>query len=182
MRQADVQLRPVTEADLWVFERQAVDPESGGIFNWAGFRNFSAVKRRLDDDGLIGPDGGFLTVAVDGEAAGNVLWRKVSYGAPVWSCWNIGAALLPEYRGKGFGVLCQAELVAYLLDNSPVHRIEAYTDVENTAEQRCLEKLDFVREGLLRAVQFRQGRWRDVYLYAIVRPGRTDCLPLPSVT
>jgi RimJ/RimL family protein N-acetyltransferase len=169
VQQTDIQLRPALEADLWVFERQAFDSESAGIFNWAGYRNFSAIRRRLVEDGLIGPDDGFLIVSVDGEAAGTVAWHKISYGAPAWSCWNIGATLLPEYRGKGFGAICQARLVTYLFDNSPVHRIEAYTDVENVAEQRCLEKLNFVQEGLLRAAQFRQGRWRDIYIYAVVR-------------
>ena len=48
-------------------------------------------------------------------------------------------------------------------------RIEAHTDVENIAEQRALEKAGFTREGVLRGVVFRDGRWRDSLSYAVLR-------------
>jgi RimJ/RimL family protein N-acetyltransferase len=48
-------------------------------------------------------------------------------------------------------------------------RIEAHTDVENFAEQRALEKAGFTREGVLRSVVFRDGRWRDALSYSVLR-------------
>lgn len=165
-----VALRPATADDLWLFERQAVEPDAGGAFNWSGYRDIRATRRRFDENGLIGPDGGYLIVEAAAATAGTVVWRKVTYGAPGWWCWNIGISLLPEHRGKGTGTAAQRALVAYLFDTTPVQRVEAYTDVENTAEQRALEKAGFAREGVLRATQFRQGRWRDMVMYSTVRP------------
>ena len=162
-------LRPATAADFWLFERQAVEPDAGGTFNWSGFRDVRATRRRFDENGLITPDGGCLIVVHDDATVGTVVWTKVSYGAPAWWCWNIGISLLPEYRGKGVGTHAQRLLVAYLFDTTPVQRVEAYTDVENAAEQRALERAGFTREGVLRSTQFRDGRWRDLVMYAIVR-------------
>lgn len=169
MSNLNVALRPACEADLWIFEEQAVDPEVGGIFNWSGFRNVAATKRRLMEDGLIGNDDGCLVVWTDDEPVGTVVWKKAYYGTPSWFCWNIGISVLPNHRHKGVGTKSQAALVRYLFDTSPVQRIEAYTDVANVAEQRALGKIGFIREGVLRSTQFRQGSWRDLYLYSMMR-------------
>lgn len=163
-------LRPATADDFWLFERQAVDAHAAGTFNWSGFRDARATRRRFDENGLIAPDGGSLIVESDGAVVGTVSWTKVYYGTPTWWCWNIGISLLPEYRGKGVGTLAQKQLVDYLFDTGPVQRVEAYTDVDNVAEQRALEKAGFTREGVLRSTQFRAGRWRDLLVYSVVRP------------
>jgi RimJ/RimL family protein N-acetyltransferase len=67
------------------------------------------------------------------------------------------------------GTTAQRLLVEYLFDNTPAHRLEAYTEVENVAEQRALEKVGFEREGVRRAAHFRAGAWRDSILYALLR-------------
>jgi RimJ/RimL family protein N-acetyltransferase len=167
--EARVVLRPATADDFWLFERQAVEPDAAGAFNWSGYRDVRATRRRFDENGLITPDGGCLVVVHDSAAVGTVVWGKVYYGAADWWCWNIGISLLPEYRGKGIGTAAQRQLVAYLFATGPVRRVEAYTDVENVAEQRALEKAGFGREGVLRSTQFRDGRWRDMIMYAVVR-------------
>jgi RimJ/RimL family protein N-acetyltransferase len=169
---ASVQLRPVHSDDLWLFERQAVDPDAGGNFNWSGYKNVARIRNQLGQDGLVNQDGGRLCVLSDGVVAGNVLWNKATYGIPEWWCWNIGIALLPEFRGKGIGSTAQLLLVNYLFDTTAVERVEAYTDVENKAEQRALEHIGFTQEGTLRAAQFRNGQWCDLFLYSLLRRQR----------
>lgn len=39
--------------------------------------------------------------------------------------------------------------------------MQAGTELDNTAEQRALEKTGFTREWVLRGYAFRGGRWRD---------------------
>ena len=90
-------------------------------------------------------------------------------------CWEIGIALLPEWRGQGIGWRAQAIFCSYLFENTPVQRIEAATHAENAAEQRSLEKAGFALEGVVRAAEFRAGQWRDGYLYSRLR---TDPDPL----
>jgi len=50
---------------------------------------------------------------------------------------------LPEERGKGYGTEIQKFLIIYILDRLHVSSIEMYTDINNTAQQRCLNKLGF---------------------------------------
>jgi RimJ/RimL family protein N-acetyltransferase len=57
----------------------------------------------------------------------------------------------------------------YLFRTFPVHRVQASTDVGNTAEQRALERAGFLREGVIRGAQWRLGSWRDLVSYARLR-------------
>jgi RimJ/RimL family protein N-acetyltransferase len=59
--------------------------------------------------------------------------------------------------------------VDYLFAHTLVVRLEADTETENIAEQRALEKSGFTREGVLRSTVFRDGQWRDVVRYSVLR-------------
>jgi len=50
---------------------------------------------------------------------------------------------LPEERGKGYGTEIQKFLIMHVFDRLSVEAIEMYTDIDNTAQQRCLQKLGF---------------------------------------
>lgn len=50
---------------------------------------------------------------------------------------------LPEERGKGFGTEIQKFLIMHIFERLAVQSIEMYTDINNTAQQRCLKKLGF---------------------------------------
>ena len=175
----EIRLRPVTQADLGMFRRFVVEPGLIGL-DWPGFRDPNAVQRRFDTDSYLGEDNGRLIVDVAAgtqpgkEPAGLVSYRKRYYGTQAF-CWEIGIALLPEWRGQGVGWRAQAMFCSYLFENTPVQRIEAATHAENTAEQRALEKAGFTLEGVIRAAEFRAGQWRDGYLYSRLR---TDADPL----
>ena len=138
-----VALRPVAAGDLELLERGAVDREVRGEANWWGFSDVGSVRRRFETDGFLGQDDGRLIVEAGGQPIGIVTWHAVHHGPPPWSrCWNIGIALLPEWRGRGYG--------------GPA--------------QRALEKAGFTREGMLRVAQFHDGAWRDLVLFSLVRP------------
>ena len=84
-----------------------------------------------------------------------------------------GNALLPEWRGKGIGWRAQAMLCPYLFKHTPFQRIQARTHPENIAEQKSLVKAGFQLEGVVRACEFRDGRWFDGYLYSRLRDDPT---------
>jgi len=164
-----VRLRPLVESDLAMFRRFATEPGLIGL-DWSGFRDAQAPARRFAVDGYLGADDGRLMVEVEQEptAAGFVNWRAGLYGG-VARYWEIGIALLPEFRGRGIGWLAQAMLCDYLFHHTPAQRIQAGTHPENVAEQRALEKAGFQLEGVVRACEFRAGQWRDGYLYSRLR-------------
>ena len=169
-----LRLRPVHRADLDTLERWSADPEAQGRYNWFGFSGEGELGRRFDQDGLLGPDRGNLLVELeDGTVAGDVSYYAVYHGPnPGSRAFNVGIALLPAHRGHGHGTEAQRQLAAYLFAHTRVERLEASTDLENTAEQRALERAGFIREGVLRHAQFRDGGFRDLVLYSRLRGDR----------
>ncbi len=165
----DVILRPIQEADLDDLCRYSTDREAGGEFEWTGFKDLKAMRRRWDEDGWLGADEARLAVVSAGSLAGDVSYKDRSQGVSKGAIYESGIALFPEHRGHGVGTTAQRLLVQYLFDTTPAHRLEAYTEVENIAEQRALEKVGFEREGVVREIVFRAGKWRDSILYALLR-------------
>jgi ribosomal-protein-alanine N-acetyltransferase len=173
-----VTLCPVHEDYLEAMVRFAVEPDALGEFEWTGFTDPRALRRRWEEDGLLADDSSYLAVVTpDGIFAGFVSWRSApitpTRGAPRRASsilhLDIGIALLPEHRGKGYGSAAQAALVDYLFATTAVHRIQAMTDAGNLAEQMALERVGFRREGVMRAVGYRAGRWVDGVIYSLLR-------------
>jgi [ribosomal protein S5]-alanine N-acetyltransferase len=169
MADLSVRLRPVAHDDLPMFQRFAVEPGLIGL-DWTGYRDAQAPIRRFGRDGFLGRDDGRLMVELDEEhvAAGFVSWRAMQYGG-AGTFWEIGIALLPQWRGRGIGWRAQNMLCEYLFSHSPAYRIQAGTHPENLAEQKALEKAGFQFEGVVRACEFRDGQWRDGLLYSRLR-------------
>ena len=165
----DVILRPIQEDDLDDLCRYVTDPEVYGEFEWTGFKDPKAMRRRWEEDGWLGAEHGRLAVVSAEALAGDVSYKDRSKGVSKGAIYEIGIALFPQHRGHGVGTTAQRLLVQYLFDNTPAHRLEAYTDVENIAEQRALETVGFEREGVLRGIVFRAGKWRDSIVYALLR-------------
>jgi RimJ/RimL family protein N-acetyltransferase len=166
-----VRLREATTADARLLELWQ-GPGYRGEFNDFGLPS-RPVGSAIRERGLIDEDRGALIVEVaqDGRPIGSVSWHAVHYGPnPQSRSWNIGIALVPEARGHGYGGEAQRLLADRLFATTTANRIDAMTDVENTAEQRALEKAGFVREGVLRGAQFRAGGWHDLVVYSLVRP------------
>jgi RimJ/RimL family protein N-acetyltransferase len=170
MSSYDIHLRPFEESDLWLVDRAAMDPNFSGPFEWIGFRSPEAYRQRWKEDRMLGKSPYSLCVALvkDNAAVGLVDWRDTDRAGP--SVWEIGALIIPDMRGHGIGTAAQSLLVDYLFANTPTHRIWAGTELENIAEQRALEGCGFRQEGLLKGDYFRDGEWRDSYIYAITRP------------
>jgi len=169
MRDDEVRLRPVEEPDLEALGRIDTDPATSEPFEWRGFRDPRARRRRWEEDGYLGSEDSLLVVALpDDTFAGIVVWRWISASGPR-VCLQIGILLLPEHRGKGLGTSAQRLLADYLFSTTSANRLEATTDVDNVAEHRALERAGFVREGVLRGRGFVRGQWRDGVMYARLR-------------
>lgn len=164
-------LRPVAQDDLPVMEAWAADPAAAGEFNDFGLHGHTSFQQGFDQTGMLDERHGTLLVATLGGApVGDVTYRQVMYGPNQGSqAYNIGIALLPDQRGKGYGVEAQSLLASYLFATYTVQRVEASTDITNLAEQRALEKAGFTREGVMRQAQWRNGAWHDLVVYSKLR-------------
>lgn len=167
-----IRFRPYTENDMEMLRRFAVEPGLIGL-DWSGFHDPEAPVRRFAQDGYLstenGRDARLVVEIVESDAAnaaGFVSWRTGPFSTQHW---EIGIALLPQWRGRGIGWRAQAMLCDYLFHHTPAQRIQAGTHSENSAEQKALEKAGFHFEGVIRAAEFRAGQWRDGYLYSRLR-------------
>jgi RimJ/RimL family protein N-acetyltransferase len=169
MDRLPVRLRPFTESDLELFVRFATDPALSEPFEWTGFTPPSRYRQRFEHDGLLGSSPYYLAVVtVDDDAlVGWVNWRDTERPGP--GAWEIGVLIVPEMRGRGAGASSQRLLVEYLFSTTSAFRVWAATEVENIAEQKALERSGFSKEGRLRGTHFRDGQWRESYIYGIIR-------------
>lgn len=166
-----VRLRPITLDDCAVAEAVPEIPEDEP-YSFYGFTNPHRLRKSVESGDAYQSWGdlkGRLAIEADGEYVGSVSWHPIHYGPIPAPALNFGIGLLPSARGKGHGSAAQRLLVAYLFDNTTVNRVEASTDVENIAEQRALEKAGLQREGVTRGCHFRNGEYRDMVVYAILR-------------
>ncbi|MEV3991630.1 GNAT family protein [Streptomyces sp. NPDC049837] len=168
----EVTLRPVTADDLDLFEREFSGPEGVGTHVWSGFQPTADLRRRFAENGLLGPDGGVLSVAEGDMTVGRVKWWPGPWGPDALACWNLAIGLVPAARGRGTGTRAQRLLAEYLFDHTRAERVQAWTDRANLAEQRALEKAGFVREGVLRSAVWRGGQWHDSVLFSLLRAER----------
>jgi RimJ/RimL family protein N-acetyltransferase len=177
MTDGRVRLRDATLRDADLLDAWAADVAAHGEYNDFGMRPDRASRAVLASGPLRNDENGLLIIELvgDGTPIGTVGWHRVRYGPnPASDAWNVGIALVPDARGKGYGSQAQAQLARYLFSTTGVNRVEASTDVDNVAEQRSLEKAGFVREGVQRGAQFRAGAFHDLVTYARLRedPGR----------
>lgn len=168
----EITLRPVTAEDLDLYEREFGGPEGAGVLAWFGFHSTVDLRRRFAENGLLGPDGGLLSVAEGGATVGRVKWWPGVWGPDPSGGWSLAIGLVPAARGRGIGTTAQRLLAAYLFDHTRAERLQAWTDPANVAEERALEKAGFVREGLLRSAVWRGGQWHDATLFSMIRAER----------
>ncbi|EUC55423.1 GNAT family acetyltransferase [Rhizoctonia solani AG-3 Rhs1AP] len=105
----------------------------------------------------------------------------LSYSSSTQSTLDMGIALRPEARGKGFGRAAITKFLRFSFDTLGVHRVVANvfgpSDLnqqqsarESGAVRWIFEKLGFVPEGVQRRAAFSaaEGIWRDVYPLAML--------------
>lgn len=160
-------LRAARPRDLPVLQRW----ERGAVSEFEDFGGRSPAGVQGTDRLPLPPGSGSLVVT-DGDDVllGSVGWHPVTYGPNAGSrALDIGISLHAAHRGHGHGSRAQRMLADYLFATTPVHRVQASTDLRNVAEQKALERAGFRREGVLRGAQWRRGRHHDLVSYARVR-------------
>ena len=73
-----------------------------------------------------------------------------------------------QYWGHGYATEAMRTLISLGFRVLQLHRLEDTCDTRNRASARVMEKLGMRREGQLRETIWKDGRWYDEYLYAIL--------------
>jgi len=74
-----------------------------------------------------------------------------------------------EFWGRGIATECAQLLVDYGFNRLNLNMIWLGVNTENKAAVRVYEKAGFTHEGRLRQVQYRNGRYYDVFRLSILR-------------
>jgi RimJ/RimL family protein N-acetyltransferase len=156
----NVSLRVAEKGDLPLIAEWLNNPE---FFNYAPFPQRSRAELERQYDSLPSESKWFVVEKKDGSKIGFVYYEFEG------SQMEIGYALLPSERNKGYGTEAITIIVDYLFLTRQIVRIQATTDLRNKASQRVMEKNGFTREGTIRKAGFVRGHWRDEYLYSILR-------------
>jgi len=108
-----------------------------------------------------------FAVEADGRLLGDIQARCSDQAMPP-GVWEIGIDLWdPADRGRGLGSEAVRLLVEHVFEHEGAHRVQATTDVENTAMRRSLDRCGFAFEGILRSfMPVADGPPRDHAMYA----------------
>lgn len=113
-----------------------------------------------------------LAIEIDGAVVGGVDVRPGSAELRIGG--EIGYWLGRRHWGRGTMarvVTCWSE---YLFAHYGFERLQAAVFSNNPASARVLEKSGFLREGILRRAVIKHGTILDLWMYAMLRPERTD--------
>jgi len=168
-----IQVRPIRDEDWPKFEEWGCSREA----LWGSYQRFQLdhvplLREAYQETGLLKRDGGILLIETkeDRQVVGFVRYAMLNLPDADLPHPEIGFGI-PEAaaRGKGHAKEGVRLLVEYLFAGYPVERIAAFTDEENRLAQGVMESVGFQREGVLRRAMFRDGQWRDIAVYGILR-------------
>jgi ribosomal-protein-alanine N-acetyltransferase len=83
-------------------------------------------------------------------------------------CAELGYWVRTDRAGRGYATEAARGLLAWGFRHLDLHRVTAFTDVDNAASARVLEKCGFTREGVVRERVRAPGGWRDHALYGMI--------------
>ena len=115
-----------------------------------------------------------LCIEVDGRAAGGI---GVIAGEDIAArTGRFGYWLGESHWGKGIGTAAAAAMVAHARAHLPFARLEANVFAWNPRSMRLLERIGFMREGVLRSSVWKDGQLTDGVMYALVLHESSEAL------
>jgi len=127
-------------------------------------------RARLQSSGARNDWEVLFAVDADGRLVGDAQGRCSDHAMPP-GVWEIGIELWDRAdRGRGLGREAVALLSTHLFEREAAIRVQATTDVVNSAMRRTLESLGFGFEGVLRGfMPTGDGTARDYAMYGITK-------------
>jgi ribosomal-protein-alanine N-acetyltransferase len=169
LRTARLRLRPLRDGDAAALLAIFSDPRVMRYWStppWAGLEQAQAFIERSRDAMLTG-DALRLGIERQGDTALIGQCTLFDIVAPSRRA-EIGFSMAAEAWGHGFMHEALSALLEHGFGALNLHRIEADIDPRNAASARCLERLGFRREGLLRERWIVVGEVSDSALYGLL--------------
>lgn len=84
------------------------------------------------------------------------------------SC-ELGSLLSSEFRGRGIIQLAWIKVYDYLFSELGINRVECFILSDNLASRRSHEKFGLVEEGVHRQAIYKDGAYKDIVAYSILK-------------
>ncbi|OAJ52978.1 GCN5 family acetyltransferase [Paraburkholderia ginsengiterrae] len=171
-------LRPLRQDDAQALFAIWSDAEAMRYFS---FPTMTSLNQAVDCVAHIlkrSADGQDLACVLELQATGEVLGKCDLFHAhePCRRA-EIGFSLLRQQWGRGYMREAASAMIEHAFGTLKLRRIEADIDPRNHASARLLERLGFVREGLLRERWIVGDEVSDSALYGLLDSDRPAALP-----
>jgi [ribosomal protein S5]-alanine N-acetyltransferase len=129
-------------------------------------------RRRMHRSGRLWRGRLDLAIDRDGRLVGTMQARTSPAQTLPAGVYEIGVILYqPRDRGNGYGAEAVELMTTWLFETGKAERVQASTDVGNTAMRAVLERLGFQLEGVMRGYgAMNDGTRIDGALYAVIKP------------
>jgi RimJ/RimL family protein N-acetyltransferase len=161
----NVNLRVAEKEDLPLIAGWLNDPEFFGEYFSPLQMSRAELEKMFENSPLEMK--AFIIEKKDGTKIGQI--GHFNMISPYAKMMEIGYALVPGERGKGYCTEATQLMVDYLFLSKDIARIQATTHVGNAASQKVLEKVGFKREGTLRKAFQSRGERTDLAIFSILR-------------
>jgi len=167
MAEAQVRLRPITEADLPDYVRWLNDPEVAR-FLVRETEGLTLEQEREWFTRISSPEARdrHWAIEAEGRHVGNCALRPVPTGTTASFGITIGDK---NYWGKGYGTSAVREALRRGFREMGLRRIQLHVRADNLRAIRCYETCGFQHEGLLRQTVFKHGQYLDLLNMGILR-------------
>lgn len=77
--------------------------------------------------------------------------------------------LKDQFQANGYGPEALRAFLDYAFKNLNLHRVEAQAFTHNEPSNKLMERLGFQKEGVRRQARYKNGEWRDLNVYGLLR-------------
>jgi RimJ/RimL family protein N-acetyltransferase len=110
----------------------------------------------------------FLVAYADGRLVGELTCRANSSNRAHRHVAMLGMSVAAAWRGKGIGAQLMSRAIEWVRQTNTIKRIEIRVFATNERAIRLYTKSGFVQEGVLRKAAFRDGKFHDTVVMALL--------------
>ncbi|EXB63469.1 putative N-acetyltransferase p20 [Morus notabilis] len=160
-----ISIRPFKLSDVDDFLEWASDDRVTRYLRWNTITTKEEALTYVEK--VVIPHPWRRTICLDGRSIGYVSVKPESGDNKCRA--HVSYAVGAAYWGQGIVAMALRVMISSALKEFPdLVRLEALVEVENRASQRVLEKVGFLKEGLLRKYGFCKGEIRDMFIYSFL--------------
>lgn len=165
-----LRLRPFTVADTEAIYALQSNPRVLRYWDAPPWKERARAERFIAACEQLAQDDAGIRLAIERAEDGAFIgWCCLMKWNPEHRSASLGYCLDEPAWGQGIGTEAARALLQWAFDTLDLNRVQAETDTRNIGSARVLQKLGFVREGMLREDCVVDGEVSDTWVYGLLR-------------